>query len=105
MSAAIKGSVFVLASLFFTTQAFGQQCPLGQIDIAGLTARMEATKDPNGILRAAAIGLVGEKQKQRPIRHGAALRMSMIPPRPAAAWFLRGHSPAGVLSPPQRSDV
>jgi hypothetical protein len=66
MSAPIKRSVLVLASLFCTTEAFGQQCPQGPIDIAGLAARMEATKDPNVILRAAAIGgqaLVPELRK------------------------------------------
>lgn len=56
MSTLIKRVTLVLALLFCGPQAFGQQCPQGPIDLAGLIARMEAAKDPNVILRAAAIG-------------------------------------------------
>lgn len=48
-------AVSIAAVLLGTGQAFGQQCPRGPIDVAGLTARMEATKDPNVIFRSAAI--------------------------------------------------
>jgi hypothetical protein len=43
-------------SLLCATHASAQKCPHGSIDIAVLTAQMETTKDPNVILRAAAIG-------------------------------------------------
>ena len=48
-------AVSIAAALLGTGQAFGQQCPRGPIDVAGLTARMEATKDPNVVFRSAAI--------------------------------------------------
>jgi hypothetical protein len=48
-------AVSIAAVLLGTGQAFGQQCPRGAIDVAGLTARMEATKEANVIFRAAAI--------------------------------------------------
>jgi hypothetical protein len=45
----------VVTALFCAGQALGQRCPRGSIDVAGLTAQMETTKDPNVIFRSAAI--------------------------------------------------
>ncbi len=47
-------SVFLLAS-FGAPSAPGQHCPHGRIDFAKLAAGMEETRDPNVILRSAAI--------------------------------------------------
>lgn len=57
MRAAIKGAVFAVAIVFFCVErASAQKCPRGPVNVAELTAQMESTKDPNVILRAAAIG-------------------------------------------------
>ncbi|HEY2460085.1 MAG TPA: hypothetical protein VGI16_04725 [Candidatus Acidoferrum sp.] len=56
MSTTNKILLFVLAWHFCSTQAVGQRCPRGPANIAELIAQMESTKDPNVILRAAAIG-------------------------------------------------
>jgi hypothetical protein len=42
-------------SLLCARHASAQKCPHGPIDVATPTAQMESTKDPNVILRAAAI--------------------------------------------------
>ncbi len=46
--------VFLLG-WFVVPPSFGQHCPHGRIDLARLAAGMEETKDPNVILRSAAI--------------------------------------------------
>lgn len=51
---AVSLAAMVLA-LLCATHVSAQKCPHGPIDIAALTAQMETTKDPNVILRAAAI--------------------------------------------------
>jgi hypothetical protein len=56
----LRPAVFLAAMamaiwLLCATHASAQKCPRGPIDIAALTAQMETTKDPNVILRAAAI--------------------------------------------------
>jgi hypothetical protein len=45
----------MVLALLCATHVSAQKCPHGPIDIAALTAQMETTKDPNVILRAAAI--------------------------------------------------
>ncbi len=48
--------VFLLGSgSLFSSLAFAQHCPYGRVDVAALTAQMEQTKNPNVILRSAAI--------------------------------------------------
>jgi hypothetical protein len=48
--------VLLLCSVsLFSPLSFAQHCPYGRIDVAALTAQMEQTKDPNVILRSAAI--------------------------------------------------
>jgi hypothetical protein len=47
-------SVFLLG-WFVVPPSFGQHCPHGRIDLAKLAAEMEGTKDPNVVLRSAAI--------------------------------------------------
>src|SRR5580704_14743695 len=45
----------LLLSLFVASPSFGQHCPHGRADLATLAVVMEETKDPNVILRSAAI--------------------------------------------------
>lgn len=52
---AFLAAVAMAFSLLCATHATAQKCPRGPIDVAALTAQMETTKDPNVILRAAAI--------------------------------------------------
>jgi hypothetical protein len=57
MRARTKGLALAVAVGFFCIgQARAQKCPRGPVNAAELIAQMEATKDPNVILRAAAIG-------------------------------------------------
>jgi hypothetical protein len=57
MRARIKGLALTVAAGFFCIgQVWGQKCPRGPVNVAELIAQMEATKDPNVIRRAAAIG-------------------------------------------------
>jgi hypothetical protein len=53
--AAFVAAMSLAFSLIFASHAAAQKCPDGPIDVAALTAQMETTKDPNVILRAAAI--------------------------------------------------
>lgn len=57
MPARITGLVLALAAglLCLVEQARAQKCPHGPVNMAKLAAQMESTKDPNLILRAAAI--------------------------------------------------
>lgn len=56
MQARVTGLVLALAAgLLSLEQARAQNCPHGPLNMAKLTAQMESTKDPNLILRAAAI--------------------------------------------------
>ena len=45
----------LLLGSFLVPPSFGQHCPHGPIDLAKLTTGMEGTKDPNVILRSAAV--------------------------------------------------
>ena len=57
MRARIKGLVLAVAAGFCCVgQAGAQKCPRGPVNVAELIAQMESTKDPNVILRAAAVG-------------------------------------------------
>jgi hypothetical protein len=57
MLARIKELVLTVAvGFFWVGQAWAQKCPRGPVNLSELTAQMESTKDPNVILRAAAIG-------------------------------------------------
>ncbi len=53
--AAFLAAMAMAISLLCATQASAQKCPRGPMDVAALTAQMESTKDPNVILRSAAI--------------------------------------------------
>jgi hypothetical protein len=53
--AAFIAAMAMALSLLCAAHATAQKCPRGPIDLAALTAQMETTKDPNVILRAAAI--------------------------------------------------
>jgi hypothetical protein len=50
----LRFSIFLLGT-FIASPSFGQHCPHGGINAAGLTAEMEKTTDPNVIFRSAAI--------------------------------------------------
>jgi hypothetical protein len=55
----IVGCLFILlicSGSLFASLSFAQHCPYGGVDVGELTAQMEQTKDPNVILRSAAIG-------------------------------------------------
>ncbi|MGB7752401.1 MAG: HEAT repeat domain-containing protein [Candidatus Acidiferrales bacterium] len=53
--ATLLAAMAMALSLRCATQASAQKCPRGPIDVAALIPQMETTKDPNVILRAAAI--------------------------------------------------
>ncbi len=50
------GLISAAAAIVWLPALQGQKCPTEAVNIAELTAQMESTKDPNVILRAAAVG-------------------------------------------------